>query len=78
MLARLSLARNQRATRASVGMPSPAYAGECQLPASSRDSSPRPSAATRPRPSVVRSSIGSCIRISAPSADSFTSNSNIV
>src|SRR5205814_9695100 len=54
-----SLAIAQCATCSSVGNDSPANSGECQLPASSFESSAQPSASARPRPDVVRSSVWS-------------------
>src|SRR5690606_3458578 len=78
MLALYALRSSQRATRASVGIDSPAKAAECQPPASRRARSPNEHPATRPVPSVVRSRVASCISTSTPSPLSFTSNSNIV
>jgi len=71
------LAIDQREIARSVGNVSPAYAAECQLPASSLASSAQVRASARPRPSVVRSSVASCSRNATPSPDSLTSNSTI-
>ena len=75
MLSCKPLARMKRASPASVGNGSPAWARLCQLPASSCDSADHGWSPAVPWPLVVRSSVASCSRKGTPSADSLTSHS---
>jgi hypothetical protein len=77
MFRKWRLARQKRAAFSKVGSGSPAWARECQLPASSRASCSQGWSPARPMPLVVRSSVASCSRKGTPSADSFTSHSNM-